>query len=88
MVGNRSWQNLLAVPLATLAVLASSLICRGEDELGKKLASQVTIHRDEWGVPHIDAASAMVQMQAGVFGATAPSINVVRALDSLAAPTG
>jgi hypothetical protein len=27
-------------------------------------------------------------MQGGVFGATAPSINVVRALDPLAAPTG
>src|SRR4051794_29301834 len=24
------------------------------DELGEKYAAQVTIHRDEWGVPHID----------------------------------
>jgi len=24
------------------------------DELGERLASQVTIHRDEWGVPHIE----------------------------------
>lgn len=35
-----------------------------------------------------DAAVAMVQMQGGVFGATAPGINVVRALDLLAPPTG
>ncbi len=27
--------------------------CRA-DELGEKLASQVTIHRDEWGVPHVE----------------------------------
>ncbi len=26
----------------------------GGDELGEKLAAQVTIHRDEWGVPHIE----------------------------------
>ncbi len=26
----------------------------GADDLGQKLAAQVTIHRDEWGVPHIE----------------------------------
>ena len=29
-------------------------VCRGADDLAAKLAADVTIHRDEWGVPHIE----------------------------------
>ena len=32
----------------------STAVCRA-DKLGEELAAQVTIHRDQWGVPHIEA---------------------------------
>ncbi len=35
-------------------VLGGGPNCFGADDLGEKLASQVIIHRDEWGVPHIE----------------------------------
>ncbi len=44
----------LSVLVATLAIALSWPVVCPADELGEKLASQVTIHRDEWGVPHID----------------------------------
>src|SRR4026207_1602702 len=36
------------------AVLAIATPVCGADERGDKLAAQVTIHRDEWSVPHIE----------------------------------
>ncbi len=54
MSGNRSWHALLTALFLAPAALAPLAACRGEDDLGKQLAAQVTIHRDEWGVPHIE----------------------------------
>jgi acyl-homoserine lactone acylase PvdQ len=41
------------MPAATLLVLWLAPLAAA-DELGEKLAAVVTIHRDEWGVPHIE----------------------------------
>ncbi|MBI3836430.1 MAG: penicillin acylase family protein [Planctomycetia bacterium] len=40
--------------LALVAALGSPAAGNDADDLGAKLAGQVTIHRDEWGVPHIE----------------------------------
>lgn len=46
------------VPLLFLAMLFVCDVVRAENGVhGKSLAEQVTIHRDEWGVPHIDGAT-------------------------------
>jgi len=49
----RAVSGLSSVLLATLC-LAMFPSCLSADELGQKLAGQVKIHRDEWGVPHIE----------------------------------
>ena len=36
-----------------LTLINLETLCHADDNLAQKLASQVTIHRDEWGVPHI-----------------------------------
>ena len=43
----------LGFALCVLAALPTA-VCHGADELAQSLAGQVTIHRDEWGVPHIE----------------------------------
>lgn len=37
-----------------IVALGMGPACPGDDDLGESLAAQVTIHRDEWGVPHIE----------------------------------
>jgi acyl-homoserine-lactone acylase len=40
--------------LSIVLLMTSPAPTASADELGEKLAAVVTIHRDEWGVPHID----------------------------------
>ncbi len=50
----RSSSQPAGILLVLLLCLAMLPVATAADDLGQKLAAQVTIHRDEWGVPHIE----------------------------------
>ena len=50
----RSIPRVTCATLSLLLAMHVDSVCRGADDLAAKLAADVTIHRDEWGVPHIE----------------------------------
>lgn len=50
----RRVRGLLLTVVCVSGLLVADLRLAVADDLGAKLAEQVTIHRDEWGVPHIE----------------------------------
>ncbi len=50
----RRVRDLLLTVVCVSGLLVADLRLSSADDLGAKLAEQVTIHRDQWGVPHIE----------------------------------